>query len=206
MNLLQQQQIELKPEIDPRIASLKTKIFALKQFGHFLEIDNAEKLQNFVERCLAIQRPEELPRVFVCSSEADFNKLLAQIQTWEVVKNGLILPKIQTIKPGNEAIRDTFFYDEDLGYFKPSNYFALINPNHKVIQQIESQASRSINIGRLRFDRLSKTPKKPNTTDPFLLGHININSRNQVLVGDKIMYPYQNENGEIIIKLVKISY
>lgn len=205
MSLLLKEQIQISTETNPKISELKTKIFTLKQFGNFPEIDTREKLQEYVQKCLEIQRSEESPKVFVCSSESDFNDLLTQIQTWKVTQNNLILPKIQTIKPGNEALRDTFFYDPDLGYFPPSDYFVLINPNQRVIQQIESGAGQ-VSDQTVNFDEQSRMDNLPNAIDPFVLRQIDISSRNQVLVGDKIMYPYQSENGEIVIKLAKITY
>lgn len=203
--ILLKEDLKTSAESNPEVGNIKTKIFTLKQFGNFPETDTREKLQEYVQKCLEIQRPEESPKVFVCSNESDFNDLLTQIQTWEVAQNKLILPKIQTIKPGNEALRDTFFYDEDLGYFQPSNYFVLINPNQQVIQQIEFRASQTSNQ-TVNFDEQSKMDNLPNAIDPFDLQQINTSSRNQVLVGDKIMYPYQNEKGKIIIKLAKITY
>jgi hypothetical protein len=78
MNLLKQQietaqqQIETGVEKNPEIEILKTQIFTLKQFGNFSEIDTREKLQEYVKKCLEIQRPQESPKVFVCSNESDF--------------------------------------------------------------------------------------------------------------------------------------
>jgi hypothetical protein len=203
--ILLKEELKTTAESNPEIGNLKTKIFTLKQFGKLAKIDTIEKLQEYVQKCLEIQRPEESPKVFVCSNESDFNSLLTQIQTWEVAKNNLILPKIQTIKPGNEALRDTFFYDPDLGYFPPSDYFVLINPNQQVIQQIEFGASRTSNQ-TVNFDEQSKVDNLPNVIDPFDLQQIDTSSKNQVLVGDKIMYPYHSESGKIIIKLAKITY
>jgi hypothetical protein len=205
MNLLLKEQVQTSTETNPKIIELKTKIFALKQFRHFPEINTRENLQNYVEKCLSIERLEESPRVFVCSNEDDFNQILTQIQTWEVAKNNLILPKIQTIKPGNEALRDTFFYDEVLGYFNPSDYFVLINPNPEIIQQIEAKASQ-VSDQTVVFDKQVKADELPKASDPFDLETVDPTSKTQVLVGDKIMYPYQSKNGEIIIKLAKISY
>lgn len=204
MNLLQEQ-ITRNTERNPETEALKTKIFTLKQFGNLPQIDSSEKLQSYVEKCLAIQRPEESPRVFVCSNQDDFNLLLSEVETWEVAKNNLLLPKIHTIKPGNEALRDTFFYDTDLGYFDPSDYFVLINPNQQIIKQIELQVSQASNQV-VSFGEDSLVTTLPFTTDPFELEKIATDSKNQILVGDKIMYPYQNENGEILIKLAKITY
>ena len=204
MNLPLKEQVQQSMKTNPENI-LKTKIFALKQFEHFPEINTIESLQNYVEKCLSIERPKESPRVFVCSNEGDFNQILTQIQTWKVAQNKLILPNIQTIKPGNEALRDTFFYDPDLGYFPSSDYFVLINSNQQVIQQIESGANQ-VSDQTVNFDEQSKVDNLPNAIDPFNLQQIDTSSKNQVLVGDKIMYPYQSKNGEIIIKLAKISY
>jgi hypothetical protein len=205
MSLLLKEQIQISTKTNPEISELKTKIFTLKQFGKLSEIDTLRKLQEYVQKCLEIQRPEESPRVFVCSSESDFNYLLTQIQTWEVAKNNLILPKIQTIKPGNEALRDTFFYDEVLGYFNPSDYFVLINPNPEIIQQIEAKASQ-VSDQTVVFDKQVKADELPKASDPFDLETVDPTSKTQVLVGDKIIYPYQSENGEIVIKLAKLNY
>jgi len=204
MSLLKEQ-IKTISEKDPKIGYLKTKIFTLKQLGNLPQINSSEKLQSYVEKCLAIQRPEESPKVFVCSSQDDFNELLNGIQTWEVAKNNLLLPKIYTIKPGNEALRDTFFYDSDLGYFSPSDYFVLINSNPETIEQIETRASLASDQD-VNFDDQAKANELPQTSDPFDLEKVDTSSKKQILVGDKIMYPYQNEKGEIIIKLAKITY
>lgn len=205
MGLLLKEQVQTSTETNPKIIELKTKIFSLKQFGNFSEINNGNQLQDYVEKCLSIERPKESPKVFIYGDKANFNSIVSQIQRWNISLNGLVLPKVISIKPGNEALRDTFFYDSEIGYFLPSNYFVLINLNQEVIQEIESRSNQK-NSQTVRFDEKSKVKSAPDATDPFALGKVNPNSIEQVLVGDKIMYPYQDKDGNIIIELVKITY
>jgi|688.fasta_scaffold813512_2 hypothetical protein len=205
MNLLLKEQVQTSTETNPKIFELKTKIFALKQFGNFSEINDGNQLQDYVEKCLSIERPKKSPKVFIYGDKDNFNSIVSQIKRWNISLNGLVLPKVISIKPGNEALRDTFFYDSEIGYFPPSDYFVLINLNQEVIQEIESRSNQK-NSQTVRFDDKSKVKSAPDATDPFDLGKVNPNSIEQVLVGDKIMYPYKDKDGNIIIELVKITY
>ena len=79
----------------------------------------------------------------------------------------------------------------------------VLNSNQQVIQQIESRAGQ-VSDQTVNFDEQSKMDNLPNALDPFTLDNVDLNSREQVLVGDKIMYPYQNEKGEIVDTILGI--
>lgn len=176
----------------------------------FPSITNDTELLKYVDKCLSIKRHFKFPRIFLCSSETDFNNLITQIKTWEVAKNQLILSTIQNVNLQDKAIRDTFFFYEDEDekpvYFNPSEYHVLINPNTDLVKSIEERASRADETRALKFDEPSFTNTLPSADDPFKLTEIDLNSTEYVLVGDSIMYAYMNEKEEIIIKLFAIKF
>ena len=177
----------------------------------FLRMSNSEicgeyKSHEYVEKCVAIMRPGDAPKVFICSRD-NFDLLITQIKEWVVIKNKLAKIDTRDIIISGEAIIENFFLEDGL-ILPQSKYYSTLSPELSTMRKIESIANETnANPNQnLSFESELEMKQLPNASDPFGLPTIDKSSNRQILVGDALYMPYLLADGRVAIKGAKITY
>ncbi len=199
-----------KPTNPQEVYIQNTKIALLEKLA-FLRNLNIEtcseyKPQDYIERCIEIMRPEDVPKIFICGRD-NFNLLIAQIMQWEVIKHKLAKTVTRDIILSNEAIIENFFLEG--GVILPqSKYYSSLSPELRTMRRIENIANET-NADpnqNLSFVQELEMKQLPSAADPFGSPTIDKSSNEQILVGDALYMPYLLSDGRVAIKGGKITY
>ncbi len=182
------------------------RVSAIRSLGSGLKrLNSPQDKQEYIEKCLAIHRPDNLSIKHLCFDPSVFDEILECIKSWEVYTSDIAQIRTATVKPSAEALLGSFFYNPKHGFFAPSNWYMLIKPDEKIQSLFESRASE-VSTREVAFDDLAIKNKLPAIDDPFVLDRIDLESKDRILLGDKVMLLTLDSEDNIIFEIASLSY